>query len=202
MTDDVLQRIFEPFFTTKAKGHGTGLGLATVYGIVEQAHGHIAATSTVDRGTTFTVYLPRTLEEDVAEKTLATEAGKSHGEGAVILVAEDEDAVRDLVARVLRRNGYTVKAAASGVEAIRLAQESGRVDLLLTDVVMPDVSGREVSTRTGLPTLFMSGYTDEIITEQGVLPERETLLEKPFSAQELLATVRAVLATQAPSQSG
>ena len=194
MTKEVLGRVFEPFFTTKSKGDGTGLGLATVYGIVEQAHGHVLVDSELGKGTTFSVYLPRTSDDLLEEETVTLQPTTREGDGKVILVAEDEDAVRELVVRILRRNGYTVLAAPGGVEAVKAVENfTNRIDLLLTDVVMPDVSGKEVSSRTGLPTLFMSGYTHEIIAEQGVLPEDQNLLQKPFSAEELLAAVREVL---------
>ncbi|HYY44740.1 MAG TPA: ATP-binding protein, partial [Actinomycetota bacterium] len=195
MSKQVLERIFEPFSTTKPKGQGTGLGLATVYGIVEQAGGHITADSEVGRGTTFTVYLPRTHEEVLDQSHVDAQATTGTGRAQVILVAEDEDAVRELVVRILRKNGHTVLSAPNGVEAIRTAQSfRGRIDLLLSDVVMPDVSGREVSERTRLPTLYMSGYPDEILTDEGVDAPREAVLEKPFSAEDLINAVRAALA--------
>ena len=200
MTTEVLGRVFEPFFTTKSKGQGTGLGLATVYGIVEQAGGHIVATSEVGRGTAFTVYLPRVVDEPAREPGVTRGVPEAGGDGKTILVVEDEHAVRDLVVRILRRAGYTVIAAESGVQAIRLRRTfAAAIDLLLTDVVMPDVSGAEVSARTGLPTVFMSGHTDEILDDQGVASEQVRLIRKPFSADELLECVRSALSTHSGS---
>ncbi|MFN2489684.1 MAG: ATP-binding protein, partial [Actinomycetota bacterium] len=194
MSPEVTDRVFEPFYTTKPKGEGTGLGLATVYGIVEQANGQVRADSELGVGTSFTIYLPRTT--DAAASPFADVAAELPGVSAraTVLVVEDEDAVRELVVRILRRHRYTVLAAAAGMEAIRLAgAHEDNVDLLLADVIMPDVSGREVSEMTGLRTLYMSGYTDEITAEHGILAHGESLLAKPFSADELLRAVRDAL---------
>ena len=202
MTKETLRRVFEPFFTTKSKGQGTGLGLATVYGIVERAGGHIVAGSEIGAGTSFTVYLPRTAEEPARRQDAAGSAPKANPDGRTILVAEDEQAVRDLCVRILRREGYTVIAAESGMEAVRLVDNFvGEIDLLLTDVIMPDVSGAEVSSRTGLRTLYMSGYTDDVLADHGVTSEAVSLLRKPFSAEELLEGVRATLARPPASHS-
>ncbi|CAN5625167.1 hypothetical protein BH24ACT26_BH24ACT26_21040 [soil metagenome] len=196
MTKEVRKRIFEPFFTTKPKDRGTGLGLATVYGIVEQAQGRIFVESQIGAGARFMVYLPRSLEGLPDTAPELSREPSDEGEGKVVLVVEDEEPVRNLVVRILRRSTYTVLGAANGMEAIELADDhAGDIDLLVTDVIMPDVSGPEVAQRTGLPTLFLSGYTDEIVAEQGVLADDKRLLRKPFSAEDLLRAVRSVLAT-------
>jgi PAS domain S-box-containing protein len=198
MTEGVKARIFEPFFTTKEKGQGTGLGLATVYGIVKQSEGSIDVYSEVGLGTSFKVYLPRVKE--------AVTTGSSHqglrpaprGHEAVLLV-EDEDAVRALARIVLTNSGYTVMEASNGREALRLAQEhTERIDLLVSDVVMPELGGRELAERLVLQhpemkVLFLSGYTDDAVVRHGILQEKVNFLQKPFSTAVLALKVREVL---------
>ena len=198
MSNDVLNHIFEPFFTTKARGQGTGLGLATVYGIVNQSRGQIVVNSKVGVGTSFTIYLPvvrsRTEERELAPAPAAIPEGREQ-----VLLVEDEAGVRRMVARILTDRGYAVLKAASGEEALRIAREHvGKIDLLLTDVVMPQMSGKELADRMAklrpeTATVFMSGYTDEIIARQGRVGEGEVLIDKPFTPDELLMTIRAVL---------
>ena len=197
MDDATAERIFEPFFTTKARGEGTGLGLATVYGIVKQANGSIYVESAPARGSTFTVYLP-TCNGQITHERIEAPSGSIEG-NECILVVEDEEAVRRLVSRILTQRGYRVVAFGDGAEALAFYEKSSEeVDLLLTDVVMPKMSGRALADHAteidpSLKTLFMSGYTDELIAKRGVLAGGEHLINKPFNAQHLLEKVQAVL---------
>jgi CheY-like chemotaxis protein len=202
MTKEVQDRIFEPFFTTKEQGKGTGLGLSTVYGIVKQSGGYIWVDSEMDVGTTFRVYLPR-VEEEVRGR-ISDRPDTSTLEGSEkILVVEDELAVRVLVRRVLERMGYDVIEASSGQEALELVRRNRpRLDLLLTDVVMPGMSGRELADELAvlqpdLRVLYMSGYTDEAIVHHGVLNPGVAFLEKPFTPDALLRKLREVLGAPA-----
>jgi len=195
MEPETLSRLFEPFFSTKEKGKGTGLGLATVYGIVKQSGGHIAVESTPGRGTTFRIWLPRVEEE--APAAAASTPGSVPGKGQeTILLVEDEAAVRGLLHEVLVSGGYVVLQAASGAEALNISRaHRGAIDLLLTDVVMPGMGGREVATvlaaeRPGLRVLFASGYTAEAIARHGVLEPGTDLIHKPFTPDALLRRVR------------
>jgi two-component system, cell cycle sensor histidine kinase and response regulator CckA len=204
MDASTADRIFEPFFTTKPRGEGTGLGLATVYGIVKQARGGIYVDSEIGGGTSFTVYLPATTAEDAAPAALEA-ASPSPAAAELILVVEDDDAVRDLVTRILTKNGYQVVAKSSGADAVAHCQVAGAaIDLLLTDVIMPEMSGKEVADkiRTLAPhikTLFMSGYTDELIAKRTILESGRNLINKPFDGTQLVARVRDVLAERKAS---
>jgi PAS domain S-box-containing protein len=197
MTADVLDHAFEPFFTTKPKGEGTGLGLATVYGIITQAGGHVQIYSEAGLGTTFTALLPAT-DQPVERIERPAQALGVHGDKTV-LVVEDEDAMREVTRRILDRNGYTVLLAASGAEAVRLAERHpGDIDVLLTDVVMPQMLGKEVAERVTelrpeARVLYMSGYAHPVLTSQGTLDEGVVLVEKPFTEATLLARVRQVI---------
>jgi two-component system, cell cycle sensor histidine kinase and response regulator CckA len=196
-----IGRIFEPFFTTKEQGKGTGLGLSTVYGIVRQSGGFVHVESEPGHGTTFHVFFPRVLAPSETRVEQPEEAPASGTE--TILLAEDEQAVRTLVRRVLARAGYQILEAESGVDALQLARaRDGTIDLLLTDVVMPGMSGRELADtllreRPDLRVLYMSGYTDDAISHHGVLDEDVALLEKPFAPDTLLRRIRAVLGAPA-----
>jgi two-component system cell cycle sensor histidine kinase/response regulator CckA len=191
MPPDVRERIFEPFYTTKPSGVGTGLGLATVHGIVAKAGGSIGVYSEEGMGTTFNVYLPAVADAPGEEAPLPRSQAPVRGNGELILVAEDEDPVRELVERVLTTGGYRVITAGSGDEAMtKAASATEPIDLLLTDVVMPNLSGKTLSDRLGMKTIFMSGYTQQLITEQGVVEEGQTLLQKPFAVRQLLSAVR------------
>ena len=199
MDAETRERIFEPFYTTKKVGKGTGLGLSTVYGIVRQGGGNIWVYSEVGRGTTFKIYLPRTDEAPMEPEPEAV-PGSELGTGT-ILVVEDDAPVRRLVVRVLRDAGYdTVEAATAGEAAAAFRDRDGEVDLLLTDVVLPDMGGPELAAQLeegrgdGLRVLYMSGYTDNAIVHHGVLDEGISFIEKPLRPRELLAKVREVLA--------
>jgi len=202
MDDETQRQIFEPFFTTKEKGKGTGLGLSMVYGFVKQSGGTIYVYSEVGRGTTFKIYLPRS-ESPVpagAEPGVAGRPASGDYSGSeTILVVEDEDAVRQFIANVLRRNGYTVLEAADARAALPLGEHfDGTIDLLITDVIMPGLSGPDLarqlaSARPGMPTLYLSGYTADAIAHHGVLDEDVNLLSKPFGPAALGQTVRRIL---------
>lgn len=197
MTEEVRSRIFEPFFTTKGEGKGTGLGLATVYGIVTQSGGEIAVESEPGCGTTFRIYLPCVAAEPpraIEPSGAATPRG-----GEAILLVEDEPMVRQLVGSILQSHGYTVMDASNPGEALRLCQRyTGEIHLLLTDVVMPDMSGRDLyellnSTRAHTRVLFMSGYTDDAVLRHGVHSREVAFIQKPFTRSGLLQKVREVL---------
>jgi len=196
MTQEVQNRIFEPFFTTKPTGAGTGLGLATVYGMVKQAGGWIWVYSELGDGTTFKVYFPRS--DSAATPVVVNAVRDVHG-SETILVVEDQPEVRNLVVTVLRKCGYTVHCAVNGPDAIRLWQElPGTIDLLLTDIVMPGMTGRGVAEvllqeRPDLPVLYMSGYTEDAIARRGVLEDCIDYLQKPFTPELLALKVREVL---------
>jgi two-component system cell cycle sensor histidine kinase/response regulator CckA len=195
---DVMERVFEPFFSTKPKGEGTGLGLATVYGIITQAGGHVRIYSEPGMGTTLTALLPVT-EQAPTAATAPPPAETQRGHGEIILVVEDEAAMREVTRRILDRNGYHVVAAASGKEALHiLASELEHIDVLLTDVIMPHMQGKELADKICFlqPTahvVFMSGYTQGLLGAQGVLEPGVRLIEKPFSEASLLAKLHEML---------
>jgi len=196
MSRDVQSRIFEPFFTTKEQGKGTGLGLAMVYGIVKQSGGSIWVYSEEGRGTTFKIYLPR-CEGDVARlrppATLPPPGGSE-----TILLAEDDPSMRALAGEVLETAGYEVLSAARGDDALAIARTRPDIDLLLTDVIMPGMGGRDLARRLkevipGARILYASGYTGNAIMDQGILEEGLAFLQKPFDADSLAKKVREVL---------
>ncbi len=190
-------KIFEPFFTTKATGKGTGLGLATVYGIVEQSGGRIEVYSEPGQGTSFKVYFPRVLDE--AEPAVSRPRVPTRGGSETVLVVEDERMVRDVAVRFLERCGYEVLAAESAAEALELARSRrGPIDLLLTDVVMAHVDGHQLASklsalRPGLKVLYASGYTENVIVHRGVLDPGVQFIAKPYSLDALCTRVREVL---------
>ena len=197
MSEEVQEHIFEPFFTTKGVGRGTGLGLSTVYGIVKQSNGYVWCDSELGLGATFTIYLPRVMQAlapVVLSKTNEVQRGTE-----TVLVVEDEEALRELVCEFLRSLGYNVLAANSGQSALSVASLHDRlIDVLVTDVVMPKMSGRQLSqmlanTRPGLKTIYMSGYTDDAVVRHGIREAAVAFLQKPFSLSTLARKVREVI---------
>lgn len=197
MAPEVRARLFEPFFTTKAVGKGTGLGLATVYGIVTRYKGTVTVESEFGRGSAFTVCLP---QADSGERARvdAPVAVRTHAGGETILVVEDADGLRGLIRRILERHGYHVLVAANAAEALQLFDTNPSIDLLLTDVVMPGTSGPELvvqlkEQRPALKVVYMSGYTDDAIVHHGILDPDIAFLHKPFTAEALGKKIRGVL---------
>jgi CheY-like chemotaxis protein/anti-sigma regulatory factor (Ser/Thr protein kinase) len=200
MDEATRRRAFDPFFTTKPQGKGTGLGLSTVYGIVRQSEGSVLLESTPGSGTTVRVYLPR-VAECPGQSPADSHAKPVPEAGGVILVVEDEELVRDLVSRTLRRAGYTVLVAEHGEDALRVSGAfPGTIDLMVTDVIMPRMGGRELSDRItalrpGLRILFVSGYANEATETPGLLGPGAEYLQKPFTPSMLLDRVREMLIT-------
>ena len=198
MEKEILTNIFEPFFTTKKEGQGTGLGLATVYGIVRQNGGFINVYSEPGKGTTFKIHLPRHNAE--SQEAANDKAEKKLQRGTeTVLIVEDEEVVMNLSRRMFEELGYRVIAFKKPDEAIRwITDHDEHIDLLMTDIVMPDMNGRELSKRItsikpDIKCLFMSGYTADVIARQGILDERLYFIQKPFSLKELAVKVREVL---------
>jgi two-component system, cell cycle sensor histidine kinase and response regulator CckA len=199
MTDEVKAHLFEPFFTTKEAGKGTGLGLATCFGIVNQSGGHLLVHSQVGVGTTFEIYLPN-LEPDSEMAAELDITDHLPGGTETILLVEDDRIVRALAARILKNQGYRLLEAGNGEEALRLiAEQAGeQIDLLLTDVVMPWMSGPELADqmqklKPQIKVLYTSGYVDDTIAQLGLLEVENTLIPKPFSPETLLHKVRHIL---------
>ena len=196
MTPQVQARLFEPFFTTKGIGKGTGLGLTTVHGIVARNGGSVEVSSEVGQGSSFMVYFPRAA---AAEMVVAPPpVPRRRGGTQTVLVVEDESALREVARRMLVRLGYTVLVAANADEALRLFEQKGSIDVLLTDVVMPGASGPELTRQLverypPLKVIYMSGYTEEAIVEYGVLHPTVALLHKPFTSDTLGRKVREAL---------
>jgi CheY-like chemotaxis protein len=203
MSKETQSHIFEPFFSTKTE-KGTGLGLSTVYGIVRQSEGAIEADSQQGKGSKFRVYLP--LLETPADVIKPVPAMAGGGNETILLVEDDAD-LRDLSRRVLTMNGYRVLPASHGRDALRVAEEhTDEISLMVTDVIMPGMSGRELAdklqaTRPAMKVLFVSGYTDNIIAERGMLAPGTAFLQKPFSPRHLAGKVREVLDGMVPSRS-
>ena len=197
MDAETKARVFEPFFTTKGKRVGTGLGLSTVYGIVEQSGAQIRFSSELARGTTFWIYFPRVAEQPMAHGPVASLAHVPRG-SEVVLVAEDEDRLRHLARTFLEGRGYTVLEARDGAEGLGLCENhQGPIHLLLTDVIMPRMGGRELAERAAalrpeMKVLFMSGYAEDALLHDVVETERRPFLHKPFTLEELARSVRAL----------
>jgi CheY-like chemotaxis protein len=198
ITEEVKAHIFEPFFTTKEEGKGTGLGLATVYGIVDQSGVHVEVYSELTVGTTFKVYLPRV--EEAAEHTMQDEHPQALPSGVeTILLVEDDEVVRNLARRSLARQGYAVLGAEHPDEALLTnVRHDGPIDLLITDVVMPGMGGKELAAwitkeRPNTRVLYISGYTDDAIVRHGMLQPDTAFLQKPFTPSALARKVRQVL---------
>ncbi|MBX3059448.1 MAG: response regulator [Anaerolineae bacterium] len=200
MTDEVKARIFDPFFTTKEPGKGTGLGLATCYGIVKQNGGHIQVESRPGKGTTFYIYLPGVAVAEAERVVREPAALLPQGEESILLV-EDEPAVRQIVTELLEQQGYTVYTAVNGEDALRLLESEempGKLDLLLTDIVMPRLTGTALADKVRgrypeLKIIFMSGYADESLTKQGTLEAGTAFVQKPFTLEVLARKIRQVL---------
>jgi two-component system, cell cycle sensor histidine kinase and response regulator CckA len=198
MTEEVREHIFEPFFTTKEIGKGTGLGLATVYGIISQSNGHISVYSKVGVGTTFTIYFPLVQRKEEFNEIESRQATLPLGTETILLV-EDEEIVRNLNRQMLEDYGYKVFEATNGYEALSLMDKlDSKIDLLLTDVVMPKMGGRELAEKLTeahpeIKTLYMSGYTDDSIIRHGISAFSTNFIQKPFTQDTLVFKVREVL---------
>jgi two-component system cell cycle sensor histidine kinase/response regulator CckA len=203
ISKDLQEHIFEPFFTTKERGKGTGLGLPIVFGIVKQSGGYVWADSELGQGACFTIYLP--MVEGAVAPNVSAEAGAPPRGTETLLVVEDEEFIREGICEFLRSLGYTVFAASSGRQALLIASEQEQIDLLLTDVVMPQMSGRElsqmlVSLRPGLKTIHMSGYTDDAVLRYGINELHTAFLQKPFGLGALARKVRETLGRAEPAR--
>jgi two-component system cell cycle sensor histidine kinase/response regulator CckA len=197
ITPQIRLRLFEPFFTTKEVGKGTGLGLATVHGIVTRYGGSVDVSSEVGKGTSFTVYLPRATAVPPVVKPPPPVSLRPLGTHTV-LVVEDEEVLRALAKRLLERQGYTVLVAASAEEAVQVFDRNASIDVLLTDVVMPgaagpELTGRLVEQRPGLKVIYMSGHTEDAIVQHGVLKPGVAFLQKPFTTESLGRKIRELL---------
>lgn len=203
MSEETKSHIFEPFFTTKEKGKGTGLGLSTVYGIVKQSGGNIGVYSEIGRGTTFKIYLPIVQEPAIEQRAVHPLVRATGSE--TILVVEDEKAVRDVAVHILKSAGYNVLSATNGGEALLICEKyTDKVHLVIADVVMPQMSGREIVTRLAkihpeIKILFMSGYTENSIVQHGVLEQGVHFINKPFTSVDLTRKIREVLDSDASS---
>jgi len=202
MDEETQSHIFEPFFTTKEQGKGTGLGLSTVYGIVKQSGGYIWVSSEVGKGTSFRIYLPRMFESTetaTAHVPVKEVVGATGAESNTLLLVEDEAGIRELTSELLAGWGYEVLVARNGVEALEISgKHRGAIDLMVTDVVMPHMNGRDLAERMRqmrpeMKVIYMSGYTDNLVLQGGMVEEGSDFIQKPFSADTLAKRVRAAL---------
>jgi CheY-like chemotaxis protein len=202
MPSEVCERLFDPFFTTKEQGKGTGLGLATALGIVQQSRGAIWFHSEEGRGTTFKIYLPRT--DESPESAIEENAPLPATLGGTVLLVEDEPQLRAMMAESLKRVGYDVITASAPVEALGLLKQiKGELHLLVTDVVMPQMSGTRLAAevkqaRPDAEVLFVSGYTDDAAVREGIIDQKIHFLPKPFSSHGLLSKVAQLIGSRAP----
>jgi CheY-like chemotaxis protein len=197
MTPQVQARLFEPFFTTKEQGKGTGLGLATVHGIVMRSGGSVNVYSEVGRGTSFKVYFPRAEPGEILIEATPP-AARLHAGTQTVLVVDDVEGLRELARRLLERQGYTALLAANADEALQQFERNASIDVILTDVVMPGASGPElikqlITRQPGLKVIYMSGYTEEAIAHHGVIDPGIAFLHKPFTSETLGRKLREVL---------
>jgi CheY-like chemotaxis protein len=198
MAPDILARIFEPFFTTKEKGRGTGLGLSMVYGVVKQSGGDITVQSEPGKGSTFRILLPVSTDEPRSKRPRPKAKTAPRGIETILLV-EDEESVRHIASKILKAKGYEILSAENGEKALEvLRAHTGAIHLLLSDIVMPGMNGKQLALeagklRPGLRTLFISGYTNEVVSKHGVLESGTDLLLKPFTPESLASKVREIL---------
>lgn len=201
MSKETLERIFEPFFTTKDRGKGTGLGLSIAYGIVKQHNGHIAVSSEINKGTTFTIYLPLAQKamKTTVEKPIPVTATNSLADGESILIAEDEEPVRDMLTLMLERQGYKIIAATDGADAIaKFVEHKNTIRMLVFDVMMPNINGKDAynairQLKPDIKALFLSGYSEDVATNSTILNEGLHFMQKPVSRDKLLRAVREML---------
>jgi CheY-like chemotaxis protein len=197
MPPDVATRAFDPFFTTKPTGLGTGLGLSMIYGFAKQSRGHVRIMSEVGKGTTVKLYLPRAATDEAMEDAVE-DAEAPRGRGEVVLVVEDDDLVRQLIVEVLEELGYRHLEASDARMAIPILQAKQRIDLLVTDVGLPQVNGRQLAelareTRRDLKVLFVTGYAENVAVRGGSLPPGTDVLAKPFALDALGAKIRELI---------
>jgi CheY-like chemotaxis protein len=198
MDKEIESHIFEPFYTTKEKGKGTGLGLSTVYGIIKQNNGYIFVDTAPEEGCTVDIYLPKAKEDVVSEKKVQHPVTEVIG-SETILIAEDDNSVRKLAQSTLKKKGYKVLVAENGEDALQISKAyDGSIDLIITDVVMPKINGKELVERLqplfpDIKVIFMSGYTDNAIAHHGVLDSDMNFLEKPFTPEGLAKKAREIL---------
>ncbi|MHB1003266.1 MAG: ATP-binding protein, partial [Thermoleophilia bacterium] len=208
MQPETLKHLFEPFFTTRGYGAGTGLGLATVYGIIKQIDGFIDVTSSAEQGSSFRIYLPLVEAAEADPGQQADSRTMASGRGETVLLVEDDTAVLELGVKILGKLGYKVIQAATPEAAIRAAEEHiDEIDFLITDVIMPGMNGRELAAgllklKPELKCLFMSGYTDDIITQSGILEDEIDFIQKPFSMKEIAIKLRGMDGVEAREPTG